>query len=477
MKKGIAMLLALVLLLGLFGCAAKPAETPDPAETPAEHDGAALAEAVYPALPEQPVWDDYQAQISEIYENETDPDKQAEEADKVWAAYDAAEGAYREALRTLRGESADTDGFHAFTAQAAGALLAADGENRVFSPANLYLALSMLTELTAGETQAQILALLGGDADTQAARCRRIWENLYLDGENSKTLLANSVWLNEGFAHHDAPLETLAEQYYASAYQVPMGTAEADQALRDWLNRNTGNLLEESVNNLETNELTALMLASTLYFKGAWRDEFQAAQTAEDVFTAADGSEIRTQFMHSVQEQNVIDGDGWTAASLAFTEQGSMSFLLPDEGVSLDSLLADGGALQTVLGDGAEPTYAEVHWSVPKFDVTSTLQLRDALQALGVVDAFDPDAADFTPLAEPNADAPLYVSSVEHAARVKVDEQGCEAAAYTVISVEAAAAEPEALEVVEMNLNRPFLFVITGLDGLPLFIGAVNTPQ
>ena len=95
-----------------------------------------------------------------------------------------------------------------------------------------------------------------------------------------------------------------------------------------------------------------------------------------------------------------------------------------------------------MLGDGAESTYAEVHWSVPKFDVTSTLQLRDALQALGVVDAFDPNAADFTPLAEPNADAPLYVSSVEHAARVKVDEQGCEAAAYTVISVEAAAAEP-----------------------------------
>ena len=43
--------------------------------------------------------------------------------------------------------------------------------------------------------------------------------------------------------------------------------------------------------------------------------------------------------------------------------------------------------------------------------------------------------------------------------------------------VNGGAAEPEALEVVEMNLNRPFLFVITGLDGLPLFIGAVNTPQ
>ena len=34
---------------------------------------------------------------------------------------------------------------------------------------------------------------------------------------------------------------------------------------------------------------------------------------------------------------------------------------------------------------------------------------------------------------------------------------------------------PEELPEIEMNLNRPFAFMITGVDGLPLFIGVVNT--
>ena len=71
----------------------------------------------------------------------------------------------------------------------------------------------------------------------------------------------------------------------------------------------------------------------------------------------------------------------------------------------------------------------------------------------------------------------MAVTQVQHAARVKLDEEGCEAAAFTAIIAEATAAMPQELPVVEMNLNRPFAFVITGVDGLPLFVGAVNTME
>ena len=66
---------------------------------------------------------------------------------------------------------------------------------------------------------------------------------------------------------------------------------------------------------------------------------------------------------------------------------------------------------------------------------------------------------------------------MKHAARVKVDEEGCEAAAFTAIMAQATSALIEPLPVVEMNLNRPFGFLITGVDGLPLFVGAVNTME
>ena len=108
---------------------------------------------------------------------------------------------------------------------------------------------------------------------------------------------------------------------------------------------------------------------------------------------------------------------------------------------------------------------ADVVWSVPRFDVKSSVDLMDVLKALGVTDAFDENVADFTPLTDSGA----VVSSVMQAARVKIDEDGVEAAAYTEIVAE----EPP--PVVEMNLNRPFLFVILNDANVPLFVGTVQT--
>ena len=165
-------------------------------------------------------------------------------------------------------------------------------------------------------------------------------------------------------------------------------------------------------------------------------------------------------------------------AQLRFRGGQTMRFLLPDEGTTLECLLAD----DTVVGGlmiydmGVSLPSGKLVWSVPKFDVSSDLELTDALRALGVSDVFDFDRADFSPLVDfDRFDKAVAVTKVQHAARVKIDEKGCEAAAFTAITGDATAAMPEELPVVEMNLNRPFAFMITGVDGLPLFLGTVNT--
>ena len=81
--------------------------------------------------------------------------------------------------------------------------------------------------------------------------------------------------------------------------------------------------------------------------------------------------------------------------------------------------------------------------------------------------------ADFSPLtAEPQE---LFLSQAQHDVRVTVDEEGVEAAAYTVLAANAASAfsEPQELDFI---LDRPFLFAITTYNGLPLFVGIVNQP-
>ena len=167
-----------------------------------------------------------------------------------------------------------------------------------------------------------------------------------------------------------------------------------------------------------------------------------------------------------------------------------MWFILPDEGYSVDQLLDSGEAMKVLLSpkydqcdDGGSVVregwphqkYLQINLSMPKFDVSSDLDLIGGLKQLGVTDVFDPGVSNFAPL-EASTDDPLYVGKAQHAARVKVDEEGCEAAAYTVLMVYCGAAAPPSDEV-DFILDRPFLFAVTGDSGLPLFTGVVNQPN
>ena len=86
---------------------------------------------------------------------------------------------------------------------------------------------------------------------------------------------------------------------------------------------------------------------------------------------------------------------------------------------------------------------------------------------------FDGSRADFSPVLPEGVGA--SVSRVLHDTRVLIDEEGCKAAAYTVITADGAFL-PGEMETVAFTLDRPFLFVITGADGLPMFVGVVNQP-
>ncbi|MGX8716016.1 MAG: serpin family protein, partial [Lachnospiraceae bacterium] len=115
--------------------------------------------------------------------------------------------------------------------------------------------------------------------------------------------------------------------------------------------------------------------------------------------------------------------------------------------------------------------HAMIHESITKFDVDSMTDLVDSLKALGIQDAFDGTKADFTPIVT-GQDA--LVSSAQHAVRVKLDEEGVEAAAFTVIMAKGTALMET--EEVDFTLDRPFLFVIKGSNNLPLFTGIVEKP-
>ena len=59
-----------------------------------------------------------------------------------------------------------------------------------------------------------------------------------------------------------------------------------------------------------------------------------------------------------------------------------------------------------------------------------------------------------------------------------MDEDGVEAAAYTMVAMRATGYyNPVELETIEFHLTRPFFYAIENYDGTVLFVGTVTTPN
>ena len=162
------------------------------------------------------------------------------------------------------------------------------------------------------------------------------------------------------------------------------------------------------------------------------------------------------------------------AVRLHLADGARMWLVLPDEGLTPGDLLGSGHALNLILGNVSlyeNQKSLRVNLSMPKFDIVGDLKLNDSLKSLGITSVFDRSSADFTPILP---DGNAWLEEAKHAARVKADEEGVEAAAYTVMMMAGASMPPD--DEMDFTLDRPFLFIIESQDDLPLFAGIVNNP-
>ena len=424
--------------------------TTDPTRNPITPAMVTLAAPVYPSMHTRP---------AEYEEN----------------AWDAWRGDVTAQRRQVQGQS---DGMTDFYARTMKTFLDGEaGENRVYSPLNVYMALSMLAETAEGDSRQQILDLLG-QKDLTALRQKNtaLWNGVYLDDGAVLSRLANSLWLAQGerWQYDTATADLLAEHYYASVFEGTMGDPAYDAALQQWIHEQTDNLLTEQASDLRFDPDTALALASTICFKAKWCDEFNPAATVDGTFHAAAG-DVDCRYMKQGLMDFAYYGKRFTAVSKGLDDGAyRMFFFLPDKGVSVEKLIADKQVLSVMQDpDGCGlGKYLRIQMTVPKFDVASDRDLAEGLQSLGVTDVFDPQKGNFEGIFAPQTE-PMYVSKVDHAARVAIDEEGVTAAAYTVETLNGAGAPMDTLEFV---VDRPFMFAITGPGNTLLFTGIVEQP-
>lgn len=389
----------------------------------------------------------------------------------IMAQYDSVHAAWEEDQQKQREYRGKGSNLHPFLQATISEFLSdSDGKNKLYSPLNVYMALAITAEATDSTTRQQILDLLGskqiGNLRVQA---HSIWNANYNDDGLTKSILASSLWLSDKMEFNENTIEKIVKNYYASTFIGEMGSDEFSQKYRDWLNEQTGDMLKDQIDKKELDSMTIMSILTTLYYKAPWDSAFDKSKTKEAEFHSVSGNQI-CDFMNKSSFGTYYWGENFSAVAKSTQDDGEMFFILPDEGVDVESLLNDKEALDFMTFDyeWEKSKNVIINLSVPKFDVSSEMELSKNLKNLGVTDCFDSSKADFSPIMSA---IEVKISDVNHGVRVSIDEESVTGGAYTEV-LTAFGTLPD--DEIDFVVDRPFIFVVKSADRLPLFVGIVN---
>ena len=347
-----------------------------------------------------------------------------------------------------------------------------EGENVVVSPLSLQLALAMLREGATGRVADEIDAATGlSDGGSQAVADLRAMLAQFegdvstIDKDNPPESplvhIADSVFVQPGFPVEETFLERVAAYHLAQVFEADFAAGNAKPLLDAWVKEETGGLLTEAPTDPPTDTRVVLMDAVT--FGASWASPFAAEATSDGPFTLAGGSVVDVPMMRQMLSAAYVEGDGWTAIELPYTEGFAMRIVLPDDGpVTQGQWVAVRDAL---AGAGT----SAVSLTMPRWETDATLDLTPALAALGLGSLTDPQGG------LDGVFAGAFVSAVGQGATITVAEKGTVAAAVTQIGMQASAPAPPDLE---LRLDRPFEYQVVEVGtGLVLFAGRVVDPS
>lgn len=284
-----------------------------------------------------------------------------------------------------------------------------------------------------------------------------------VDGSSKKPsdgefVIANAIWNNSSVAEDflDSYKDYIKTHFDAEAKSSDASSITND--VNSWCEEKTRGLIKRVAADLSQ---SASVLANAIYIKAPWINSFNKNATTEDDFYCADGTTVKTEFMHDADHYKFYKDD--STKILVINLYGN---------IQLVCVLGDTTNLMEKINN---TEFKRVEVSIPKLDINSSFsnkELVNYLKSLGADLAFEKYRADFSQMCQPGEQ--WYIDDIVQVAKIKTDEEGLEAAAVTIISMVATAVmDPEIPE--EFVADHPFMFYLfSDLGGAKeeiLFIG------
>jgi len=343
-----------------------------------------------------------------------------------------------------------------------------EGENLMISPISFAVDLGMFMNGMQGESLQELLKAMGLE-DYTMEQINSYFHTMMMGIETADEAAifksANSFWYNQGLTASEDFLTAIKNGYNAKTEAVDYADPQTVNVINAWCAEQTNNCIKNAL--AFTSPEDVFHLINAVYFKAGWEDPFEERGTNKAPFVYADGSSEMVDMMQDSFATSYAETDQYKQCVRPFVDGAfKMVFILPKEGVDLVDVIPetlDYKVSATADAYPGKPKGEYVALYVPKFTSEYT-----ANGLFGYLHHLNPDLGinwEDLSIFEPKKEMTIDAFQKTF---FKMDEEGAEAAAVTVIN---GCTSPGPADVY-VTLDHPFIYaIVEDNTQCPLFIG------
>ena len=304
--------------------------------------------------------------------------------------------------------------------------------SEVLSPLSVAYVVGMLANGVSEKTLGEVTAAMGMDNMT-LSEINDYFELMLKDlprlDLSSELLQSNAIFVNRDYSLLDDYVNTVGKTYSADFTSLDFRLDSSVDYINLWASDHTKGMIDEVVNYLNP-----------------------AANTKDEAFGKG-GKQV--PMMHLEAQLKYASNEYCQLLQMPYGNGAfQMTVLLPNEGISTTELMGMMNDKQfNNMLYGLSRCKTDV--KIPRFETSCKLGLNDALKKIGLSSLYSPEER-----YDKMSMEKLVLEKVAQTARIRVDEEGSEAAAVTHWEATSSGKEQEVKNAV-FHANRPFIYLIS----------------
>ncbi|KAM5129331.1 serine protease inhibitor A6-like [Mantella aurantiaca] len=261
--------------------------------------------------------------------------------------------------------------------------------------------------------------------------------------------IGNAIFLDNKVTLLKSFEDDAQHHYHAEIMQVDfLQSTEVENKINEYVKNKTEGKIEKLIEGLS--EDSKMVLVNYVLFKGEWQRSFlskftRAGKFFVDANTTVDVQMMQTAGVYNNYYDNTLP---CKVIELPYKVNASMIIVIAKPGKIHE--VEQGLSAETIQRWRTLFMPRFVHLLLPKYSISSTIDLRKELYAFGIKTAFT-GSANFSGITH---DFALKVEKAVHKAVIEVDEKGTVAAAATAVVVAPLSRSPTII------VNNPFITII-----------------